>query len=130
MDYKLFWVACLNTDEANYLLAIINSDVLQETVAPLMSKGQFGARDLQKHLWRLPIPEFDPASELHCTIAGAGAAAARKAKERLASLQAQYQRDEKELTVTTTRRDLRTWLRTSDEGKAIETAVGRLLPND
>ena len=43
-----------------YLVAVINSDALQEAVKPLMSKGQFGARDLHKHLWKLPIPEFDP----------------------------------------------------------------------
>ncbi len=127
VDYKLFWIACLNTDEANYLLAIINSDVLQETVAPLMSKGQFGARDLQKHLWKLPIPHFDPDSDLHGTIAVAGGTVARQVQGRLASLQAQYQRDGKELTVTIARRDLRTWLRTSAEGKAAEAAVGRLL---
>ena len=29
-------------------------------VTPLMSKGQFGARDLHKHLWKLPIPGVRP----------------------------------------------------------------------
>ena len=27
-----------------------------------MPKGQFGARHLHKHLWKLPIPEFDPGT--------------------------------------------------------------------
>ena len=40
VDYKLFWVACKNTEEASYLLAVINSDALQTAVTPLMSKGQ------------------------------------------------------------------------------------------
>ena len=42
VDYKLFWIACKDTQEAHYLLAIINSDALYEAVTPLMSKGQFG----------------------------------------------------------------------------------------
>ena len=124
VDYKLFWIACKDLDEANYLLAVINSDALQEAVKPLMSKGQFGARDLQKHLWKLPIPEFDPAQELHSEIAKAGASAAARAKAKLDDLR--EKRGDK-LTVTIARRELRAWLRTSTEGKAVETTVGRLL---
>ena len=127
VDHLLYWIPCKTNDEANYLAAVINSDALKEAVEPLMSKGQFGARDLHKHLWKLPIPEFDPASELHGSIAEAGATAARKAQERLARLQEQYQREEKELTVTVVRRELRTWLRTLGEGRAVESAVGKLL---
>ena len=127
VDYKLFWIACKSLDEANYLLAIINSDALQEAVNPLMSKGQFGARDLQKHLWKLPIPEFDPAEESHVVIAEAGATAVRKAQEKLTRLQEQYQHEGKELTVAIVRRELRTWLRTLGEGRAVESAVGKLL---
>ena len=123
VDYKLFWVACRNTEEASYLLAIINSDALQTAVTPLMSKGQFGARDLQKHLWKLPIPEFDPSQELHATIAEAGGTAAAAAEKKLAELR--QQRGDK-LTVTIARRELRNWLRASTEGKDVETAVARL----
>lgn len=127
VDYKLFWIACKDIEEANYLLAIINSESLQEAVVPLMSKGQFGARDLQKHLWKLPIPEFDPARELHATIAGAGAEAASGAAAKLAQLR--ELRGDK-LTVTVARRELRAWLRASPEGRDVETSVSRLLAGD
>ncbi len=70
-------------------LAIINSDALYEAVQPLMAKGQFGARHPQKHLWKLPIPEYDAAIPLHREIAEAGAAAARGAATRLAALRSQ-----------------------------------------
>ena len=123
----LFWVACRNTEEANYLLAIINSEALYSTVSGIMPKGQFGARHLHKHLWKLAIPEFDPAQELHVTIAKAGATTATGAKAELDELQ--EQRGDK-LTVTITRRELRKWLRGSTEGKAVETSVGRLLAGD
>ena len=123
VDYKLFWMACKDVQEASYLLAIINSDVLYEVVTPLMSKGQFGARDLQKHLWRLPIPEFDPAEGLHVAISEAGEAAAAGTARRLSKLRQERSR----VTVTIARRELRKWLRESPEGRRVEEVVGRLL---
>ena len=118
-DYKLFWVACKDTQEANYLLAMINSDTLYEMVTPLMSKGQFGARDLQKHLWNLPIPEFDPEDSLHTAVSNAGEAAALAAADQLAQLRDQRDR----VTVTIARREIRKWLRNSPEGQAVENAL-------
>ena len=124
VDYTLYWITCQDIREANYLLAIINSDVLYKSVESLMPKGQFGARHLQKHLWKLPIPEFDPEQKLHATIAEAGAAAAAGAAKQLEALRAE--RGER-LTVTIARRELRAWLRGSAEGAAVEGLVGRLL---
>ena len=121
---RLYWVACRSIDEANYLLAIINSDALQEAVKPLMSKGQFGARDLHKHLWKLPIPEFDPSEVLYTAIAEAGAMVAASAGKKLADVR---ERRGDKLTVTIARRELRSWLRTSDEGKSVEDSVTKLL---
>ena len=123
VDYKLFWVTCKDAQEAYYLLAIINSDVLYEMVTPLMSKGQFGARDLQKQLWKLPIPEFDPEDSLHAVVSEAGRVAAEGAAERLARLR----QDRGEVTVTIARREVRKWLRESTDGKAVEEAVEELL---
>ena len=123
VDYKLFWVACRHLQEAHYLLAIINSDALFEKVTPLMSKGQFGARDLQKQLWKLPIPEFDPAEELHVAISQSGEAAAAGAGRQLATLR----QERPDATVRIARRELRKWLRASPEGRTVEELVGRLL---
>ena len=109
------------------MLAIINSEALYEGVQPLMPKGQFGARHVQKHLWKLPIPEFDPSQELHAIIAEAGATAAITAGEKLEALRPQ--RGDR-LTVTIARRELRQWLRTSTEGRNVETAVARLLAGE
>ncbi len=127
VDYTLYWITCEDIREANYLLAIINSDVLYKSVESLMPKGQFGARHLQKHLWKLPIPEFDPAQKLHAAIAEAGAAAAAGAAKQLKALRAE--RGER-LTVTIARRELRAWLRGSTVGAAVEGLVGRLLGVD
>ena len=125
VDYKLFWVTCRDAQEAYYLLAIINSDALYEMVTPLMSKGQFGARDLQKQLWKLPIPEFDP--RMRYTPSYPRLAEWRQ-RERLSDWP-ELREDRGEVTVTIARREIRKWLRESEEGKAVEEAVGALLAN-
>ncbi len=124
IDETLYWITCKSEQEANYLLAIINSDVLKEAVAPLMAKGQFGARHLHKQLWKLPIPEFDRKNRLHTRVARAGATAAARAAKQLEQLREALG---DKLTVTIARRELRKWLRTSKEGRTVEAAVGRLL---
>ena len=123
-DHLLYWITCRSLEEANYLLAIINSDALRESAIPLMSKGQFGARDLHKHLWKLPIPVFDPNEPSHIAVADAGETAAKGAARQLAKLRQQRGR----VTVAIARRELRKWLRESPEGAAVEAAVSKLLP--
>ena len=125
VDTKLYWITCNGIQEANYLLAIINSDSLAIAVNPLTTPNWAGkTRDLHKHLWKLPIPEFDGGNALHRETAEAGAAAALGSGERLAELRAERGDG---LTVTIARRELRAWLRGSAEGAAVEDAVGRLL---
>ena len=124
VDYTLFWMVCSDIQEANYLLAIINSQALYEAVAPLMPKGQFGARHLQKHLWKLPIPEFDHDEPLHIAVSEAGGVARVGAAEQLAQLRAARGDN---VSVIIARRELRKWLRESAEGRAVETRVQALL---
>ena len=124
IDETLYWITCKDIQEANYLLAIINSESLYDAVQPLMAKGQFGARHLHKHLWKLPIPEFDAGDQLHLSLSKAGQRAAAGAAERLAALRAE--RGDR-LTVTIARRELRAWLRKSAEGAAVEGLVQSLL---
>ena len=124
VDYKLFWIRCKDAQEANYLLAIINSNALASAVAPLMSKGQFGARDLQKQLWKLPIPAFDAGNARHVELAAAGEAAAAAVAEQLAALRSARGQG---VSVTIARRELRAWLRGSAAGARVEAGVGRLL---
>ena len=124
VDETLYWITCKTLEEANYLLAIINSATLYEAVQPLMNKGQFGARNLHKHLWKLPIPEFDPRQKLHMVIAKAGERAAAGAAQKLAEVR---ERRGGQASVTIIRRELRAWLRSAAEGKEVEAAVAALL---
>ncbi len=126
VENVLFWVPCKDVQEAYYLLAIINSDTLYDAATPLMNKGQFGARDLHKHLWKLPIPEFDAGNVLHASLAVAGERVAAGVAERLAELR--DQRGDR-LTVTIARRELREWLRSSLDWAVIELLMHRLIGN-
>ena len=123
VESKLFWISCQGQDEANYLLAIINSDVLYQAVTPFMSKGQFGARDLQKHLWELPIPAFDKSKQLHRDLSDAGAVARKRVEGILEVLR----REKDNVTVTAARKEIRTWLRESEEGQRVANLVAKLL---
>ena len=121
----LYWIPCRDRYEAHYLLAIINSETLYSLVKPLMPKGQFGARHLHKHLWKLPIPEFDPKQKLHMVIAQEpGSGRRRGPQQKLAEVR--EERGEK-FSVTIARDELRNWLRSSAEGKEVEAAVAALL---
>ena len=90
-----------------------------------MAKGQFGARDLQKHLWKLSIPEYDATNRCIKTLIGRRPSGG----ERRGAASCKNYTKERGDTVSTTvvRRELRGWLAQSNEGKKVETLVKRLL---
>ena len=130
LDYTLFWVRCESPAEAHYLASVINTRTVEHAVARWMPKGQFGSRHLQKHVWRLPIPSFDPTDGLHIELADLGADAVASAAARFAELQADRAAEGKNTSVTVARRVLRDWLEDSDIGRRIEDLVKRLLALD
>ena len=127
VENSLYCVACETVREAHFLAAVINSRTLKNAVKRLMPKGQFGVRHLHKHLWRLPIPTFDPADDLHSELAALGAQAEAEAAERCATLRAERAAVGKPTTIKTVRSALRTWLHDSDLGRRIDRLVARLL---
>lgn len=137
VDETLYWVTCRDLDEANYLLAIINSQALATAVNRYTTPNWSGkTRSLHKHLWRLPIPQYDPANPSHRTLAEAGARAATGAQQRLGEVRASRatpasatagRRNQRPLTVTIARRELRAHLRQSPAGQGVEDTVQSLL---
>ena len=126
VESRLYWIVCKDTQEAHYLLAIINSDTLADAVNKYTTANWAGkTRDLHKHLWKLTIPEFDPGEPLHMAVSEAG----RVAEEGAASQLPRLREDRDRVTVTVARRELRKWLRQSPEGQAVEAAVRDLLGN-
>ena len=122
VDTTLYQVTCHNLDEAYYLLAIINSDALATAVNQFMPKGLFGARHLHKHLWKLPIPEYDPNDADHANLSRLGRRAAVEAEKVIAGLGYPVP------SVTKARSVLRhEWQPNSHTALAIETAVHAFL---
>lgn len=122
-DSRVYWIPCESDSESNYLMAVINSHSLYSAVSGFMSAGQFGPRDLHKHLWRLPIPRFNPTDQLHGEIAGAGARAAVGVEEILADLHGAN----KKVTVAIARREIRNWLTKSADGQIVESLIETLM---
>ena len=55
-------------------------------VNQFMPKGLFGARHLHKHLWKLPIPAYDPNDADHADLSRLGRRAAVEAEKVIAGL--------------------------------------------
>ena len=88
--------------------------------------GQFGARHLDKHLWKLPIPEYDASNETHAALSRLGRTAAQLAEYQLATLTARHGPDW--LTDNRVRADFRNiWQVESVTAAEIENAVAELL---
>lgn len=71
IDHKLYWGTLASRDEGYFLCAILNSSGLTEIVRPLMSYGK-DERDIDKHLWQLPIPLYDGENPTHRRLAELG----------------------------------------------------------
>lgn len=80
-EHKLYWAAAANAGEALYLMAVLNSETARERVQHLQSRGQWGARDFDKVMFKLPIPQFDPKNTLHQRLARAAQRAERVAAQ-------------------------------------------------
>ena len=65
VEHILYWFAPGSETEANYLIAILNSETGRKQISNLQAVGQFGARHFDKVMFTLPIPRFDPSEELH-----------------------------------------------------------------
>jgi hypothetical protein len=67
----LYWATGSCADEAYYLCAILNAPVTTELVRPFMSYGK-DERDIHKHVWELPIQEYDASNKKHLRLAALG----------------------------------------------------------
>lgn len=117
IDHKLYWMAASTREEATYICAILNSATVTQRVRPLMSYGK-DERDIDKYVWELPIPEYDPSDDAHCRLSGLGSAAEAEVQALKFTGNAFY---------TSVRRKVRAHLAASATGRAIEELVAQLL---
>jgi hypothetical protein len=81
--------------EAHYLIAIFNSNVLNELIQSMIVKGEFGGRHIHKKVLELPIPRFDPNDPIHRRLAELGRLASERACKALPKLLAMLGYDRK-----------------------------------
>lgn len=75
IDHTLYGAAFSDSDEADYLAAVLNSKTANERIKPFQSTGLLGERDIHKKLLDLPIPQYSSASKDHRKLAELGAKA-------------------------------------------------------
>jgi uncharacterized protein YjiS (DUF1127 family) len=71
MSKSLYWAAFHDEEEAEFLCAILNSATTTEMVRPYMSYGK-DERHIDKHIWQLPIPNYDVTDPTHREIVALG----------------------------------------------------------
>ena len=127
LDTNLYQVTCRDLAEAYYLLAIINSNTLAQAAKPFCTTNWAREiRHVHKHIWKLPIPEYDAGDPRHTEVSRLGRVAAGLAEYQVATLRARPGAER--LNGDRVRNDLRNcWQRESGLASEIEVAVGRLL---
>ena len=117
IENKLLWATSASDEEALFLCSILNTAVMTELVRPHMSYGK-DERDFVKHVWQVPVPQYDPANDLHAALAAKGAAL----EAAVAGLEIDPGRH-----FTAARRDVRAFLADHDAGREAEELVVELL---
>ena len=117
IDHKLYWAAVTSLSEARYVCTVLNSAIVTELVRPLMSYGK-DERDIDKHVWKLPIPVYSEDNPQHVELARAG----EIAEQEVAALEIDEQKH-----FSASRRLIRKHLAASETGQRIEQLVSDLL---
>jgi hypothetical protein len=84
-EHKLYYYATRDRGEADYLVSILNSSIVNELIKPFQSVGLQGERDIEKKVLELPIPVFDAKKPEHAALAKLGAEAGKHAAKVVAS---------------------------------------------
>ncbi|SLE75883.1 type I restriction-modification system methyltransferase subunit [Mycobacteroides abscessus subsp. abscessus] len=116
IDHKLYWGSVGSQTEAHYLVGVLNAPITTELAQPLMSYGK-DERDIDKTVWKLPIPKFDPDNEAHTEIA----ALAQKLADEIAAQT--FSTD----NFVTMRREVRAHIATSGPGQKLDSLVAEML---
>jgi hypothetical protein len=117
VNSDIYWAPVQSETEAVYICAILNAPIITELARPLMSYGK-DERHIHKHVWDLPIEQFDHSNSTHKRIAELGAAV-----EKLA---ATFKIDES-LHFAATRRHIRDFIMSKTEGQEINDLVADML---
>jgi hypothetical protein len=81
VDHMLYWAVVDSIEEAQYLVAVLNSETTRKKVEHWQAQGQWGARHFDKVMFNLPIQKFDQKNKLHMRLSAAAARAGTIARD-------------------------------------------------
>lgn len=119
VDHQAYWGTAHSFEEAAYVVAVLNTQIVLSRVKDLQPVGQRDPRHFDNVVWTLPIPEFDAAEALHTDLAAAALNAAEIAAR------VEFPED---AHFTTKRRLIRQALEADGIAETIERLVDALLP--
>ena len=127
VDRKLYQTKCQSKDEAYYVLAIINSEALAADAETFMTKGLYGARDFEKHGWKLSIPLYEASDPLHARLSKLGATAEQECRALISQSDIMAKAPGKAQSDAARKLLRHEWQPTSETAQAIEITVAELL---
>lgn len=116
IEHGAYWAAVNSEAEGRYLVGILNAPILTELVRPYMSYGK-DERHVDKHVWKLPIPLYEPENHLHAEIAKV----AQDLTDEIARMEFRSS------YFVTIRKDLRAHIQASEAGQRLDALVRELL---
>ncbi|RLI46733.1 hypothetical protein DRO64_00460 [Candidatus Bathyarchaeota archaeon] len=69
VDVTTWYYESDDENEVNYLCSVLNSNVTNELIKPIQTKGLFGERHIHRRPFILPIPKFDRSNPIHLRLA-------------------------------------------------------------
>ena len=84
-EHKLYRSDFSTLDEADYVIAILNSRAVNSAIKPFQSMGLQGERDIEKKVLELPIPLYKSTNKLHSRLAVLSAEAHQAAADFVAT---------------------------------------------
>jgi hypothetical protein len=116
VEHGAYWASVGSSDEANYLVGILNTPSLTELARPFMSYGK-DERHIDKNVWKLPIPTFDPDNHIHQQIVVLSEKLALETAEQVFATK----------NFVTIRKSLRRFIAESETGKELDALVDALI---
>jgi hypothetical protein len=72
IGHTLYLFQTNNVDEAHYLTAILNSNILNDLIKPMQARGSFGERHIVKKPLEFPIPRYESNNPMHRRLSELG----------------------------------------------------------
>ena len=127
LDTTLYQTSCRSEEEAHFLTALLNSDVLTTAAEAFMPRGLYGARHFHKHGWKLPIPRYDAGDRLHVSLSELGKAAEQECRPLIAQSDIMSRPAGKARSDAARSLLRHEWQPNSATARAIEASVAQLL---